>query len=85
MFSVKSTTEMAIMVEFEAGIQARLPLTNKDKLCTDKFPLAVSFIYGEHDWTLRIDKDSYKQIIECNMNISDCHMHIVPDSDHNMH
>jgi capsular polysaccharide biosynthesis protein len=33
MFSKKSTTEMAIMVEFEAGIQAKVPLTNKDKLC----------------------------------------------------
>jgi len=51
---------MAIMVEFEAGIQARVPLTNKEKLCCEKFPLDLSFIYGEHDWTLRIDKDAYK-------------------------
>ena len=51
---------MAIMVEFEAGIQARVPLTNNEKLCSEKFPLALSFIYGEHDWTLRIDKDAYK-------------------------
>jgi hypothetical protein len=50
---------MAIMVEFEAGIQARVPLTNKDKLCNPNFPLPISFIYGEHDWTLRLDKDAY--------------------------
>jgi hypothetical protein len=47
------------MVEFEPGIQARIPLSNKDKLCKDNFPLAISFIYGELDWVLRLEKDAY--------------------------
>jgi hypothetical protein len=73
------------MVEFEPGIQAKIPLSNKEKLCKESFPLALSFIYGELDWVLRLEKDAYAQVIEQNMEGNICKMHIIPESDHNMH
>ena len=53
----ESTTECALMVLFDCALQAKLPLSNKDKLGNPNFPLPFTIIYGENDWVLRIDDD----------------------------
>ena len=49
------------------------------------FEVPVSFLYGELDWTLRVDGDAYKTILENNKQPEKCKMYIVPGADHNMH
>lgn len=49
-FMRPGTTEYALMILFNLGLLAHLPLGTKEKLLSPDFPIAVSFIYGENDW-----------------------------------
>jgi len=40
------------MVNFNMNLQAHLPLGTADKLANSRFPLPMSFIYGDDDWVL---------------------------------
>jgi hypothetical protein len=43
------------MVLFDCALQARLPLSDKERLGNPNFPIPFSIIYGDNDWVLRID------------------------------
>ena len=79
------TSEYAVQVEFEFGLQARAPLSSPTKLGKKGFPIPVTFLYGKLDWTVKCDGDAYKTIFEANKDPSKCKMYWVPDADHNMH
>lgn len=59
-YNRKPTTEKGLMIDFKPVCQAYYPLTNPEKLCKENFPKPVSIIYGEQDWTDKLDGDSYK-------------------------
>ena len=48
----EGTTEYAIHIMFNPGLQAHLPLGARDKLGSPEFPIPISFIYGDSDWTV---------------------------------
>lgn len=84
-FSRPGTTEFGLMICFNFSLQAHLPLGTPEKLLREDFPIPVSFIYGENDWTRVVDQDFGKQIVDVNSHKGKCHFHLCPDSDHNMH
>jgi hypothetical protein len=55
------STEYGIQVEFELGqvLQAYIPLSACDRLAQRDFPVPITFIYGDLDWTLRVDGEAY--------------------------
>jgi len=52
----QGTTEYALMVNFEHGLQAKVPLSNQDKLGRPDFPVPFSFVYGDADWVPSVDE-----------------------------
>lgn len=46
----EGTSEYAPMVNFTITLQAHIALGTPDKLANKDFPLAITFIYGDHDW-----------------------------------
>ena len=71
------TSEYAVQVEFEFGLQARGPLSGPNKLGQENFPIPVSFLYGVLDWTVKVDGDAYKSIIAANKHPEQCHVHFI--------
>jgi len=54
------------MVNFNMDLQAHLPLGTGDKFASTKFPLPISFIYGDEDWVLEIEEDIADVIVDIN-------------------
>ena len=81
----KGTSEHAITVNFNFSLEPHLPLGTAEKLASPEFPIPISFIYGDHDWTRVVDQDYAKVCVEANQFKEDSKFHLVPDSDHNMH
>ena len=52
-----STSDFSLMILFNEGMQAQLPLGTEDKLGNKKFPIPVSFIMGQEDWVRYLDED----------------------------
>ena len=63
-FLRKGTTEYALMVNFELGMQAKIPLSNPEKLGRTDFPIPFSFVYGDDDWVPLTDDGASKRLIE---------------------
>jgi len=53
----ESTSEYGILVLFNRGGQALLPLGTKDKLASPDFPIPITFIMGVEDWMRILDED----------------------------
>ena len=75
----KGTTEYALMVMFDSSLHAVYPL--HDELLDS--PFAVSFIYGDRDWTLVLDGETAEDIVNRNPNYG-CGLYYLGNSDHNM-
>ena len=72
------------MINFTMQGQTHLPLATPEKFLDPDFPLAVSFIYGDDDWVLRLEGDTPDII--CNTNkFESSKSYVVPTSDHNLH
>ena len=89
----KSTSDCALMIMFNQGLQAYLPLGTVDKLCNPDLPIPVSFIMGDNDWVRYLDED-YGQICVDSRHENkreDIPAHLkgqyvfCPSSGHNMH
>ena len=80
-------SEYAIMVNFNISLQPYLPLGTEEKFCNPDFPIPISFIYGENDWTRITDSDFGKKCVEvnCIKHPGESKFHLVPNSGHNMH
>lgn len=63
-FLREGTTEYALMINFELGMQAKIPLSNADKLGSPDFPLPFSFIYGDDDWVPLTDDGASQKLVE---------------------
>lgn len=61
LFMKKSTSDYSLMILFNQGMQAQLPLGTPDKLANPNFPIPVSFIMGSEDWVRYLDED-YGQV-----------------------
>ena len=57
----KSTSDYSLMILFNQGLVAALPLGTPDKLSDPNFPIPVSFVMGDNDWVRFADED-YGQI-----------------------
>ena len=53
----RSLTEYAIMINFDFSLNPVIPLGTQEKLANSDFPIAVSFAYGDNDWTRVVDED----------------------------
>ena len=53
------------------------------KLASDKYKVPTSFIYSETDFCHKVDGDSYKMIIDKNVNL-DLKFYMVPGCGHNL-
>lgn len=53
-------------MNFNFSLEAHLPLGTKEKLANPEFPIPVSFIYGDNDWTRVVDQDFCKVCIQAN-------------------
>ena len=60
----KGTSEYGLMICFKMGLRADYPLGVEEKLMNPDFPIPFSFVYGENDWTRRVDKDFGTNCIE---------------------
>ena len=65
-FARRGTTEYAIMINFELGMQAKIPLSNHDVLGNPNYPVPISFVYGDNDWVPRTDEGASKRLIDNN-------------------
>ena len=54
----EGTTEYAIFIMFTPSLTPYLPLCTEKKLKRKDFPIPISFIYGEIDWTPFVDENS---------------------------
>jgi hypothetical protein len=62
----ESLSECALMVLFDCALQAKLPLSDKERLGNPNFPIPFSIIYGDNDWVLRIDDNQSQDLINNN-------------------
>ena len=69
----KGTTEQAMPLLFNVGIQCKTPIGNRLKASG----LDCSFIYGDEDWVRLVDEDWSKNVSE--------KFYLVKSSGHNMH
>lgn len=54
----EGTTEYAIYIMFTPCLTPHLPLGTDKKLRKKDFPIPISFIYGDVDWTPFVDENS---------------------------
>lgn len=80
-FYQDGTTEYALPINFEFGLQAKIPLGTAEKLNMDQFPIPFCFLYGDNDWVCQLD-DGFSKSISQNCK---CGYMDVPDAGHNMH
>ena len=78
------SNDAAMMICFELGLYSKLSLGTPERFCSKDFPIPISFIYGDRDWTRGVDLDFGKTVISINK-FDSCKFHLVKDSDHNMH
>lgn len=83
-FMRPGTTEYAIMILFELGLVPKISLGHPDRLANPNFPIPVSFIYGDRDWVVLVDRNGGKNVVEVNPHESSRY-HVIQNSDHNMH
>lgn len=69
----KGTTEYAMPLLFNVGIQCKTPIGNRLK----ESGIPCSFVYGDQDWVPLVDGEWAKNITDS--------FHIIKDSGHNMH
>ena len=60
----KSTSDYSLMILFNQGLVAMLPLGTTDKLSNPDFPIPVSFVMGENDWVRFADEDYGQQCVD---------------------
>lgn len=58
------TTEYAIHLMFNADLHAHLPLGDSSKLGSDRFPVPISFFYGENDWVLFVEENAGQKCVD---------------------
>jgi len=83
------------MVNFDLGMQAKVPLSNQDKLGNPEFSVPFSFVYGDDDWVPFTDEGTSEKLVANNQFSKDSgnkspagtpsQYHICPSADHNMH
>jgi pimeloyl-ACP methyl ester carboxylesterase len=78
-----SSTDTSILTSFAPGFVCQDPLDSPLKLSSGKFPIPVSFIYGELDWVRVIEEDGPKNVVEANPN-KGSKIHVIKNSDHNI-
>lgn len=84
-FMRPGTSEHGIMVCFNFSLQTTLALGTAEKLLNPEFPIPLSFVYGDKDWTRVVDQDFAKECVAANKFKENSHFFLCPDSDHNMH
>ena len=60
----KGTSEYALIICFKQGLKPDYPLGTEEKLFNPDFPCPFSFVYGDNDWTRRVDKYYGKECIQ---------------------
>ena len=74
-----STSDRGLILAFNQGCVAALPLGAPDKLGDPDFPIPVSYIYGETDWARYVDEAYSKKVAESQ---NGSHYHICPKAGH---
>ena len=72
------------MINFNLEGQTTLPLCVPDKFLDQKFPIPISFIFGDKDWVKILEGDAPEQICSTNQ-FASSKVHTLPTSDHNLH
>ena len=85
-FLRKGTTEYAIHVNFDQLFHAYVPLGTKDKLGSDTFPIPISIMVGDQDWTLNVEDDAAIKIVNHNRKLhgEKSNYYIVKNCGHSM-
>ena len=65
-FTRPGTSEFALMITFNFSLQPYLPLGTPEKLASPEFPIPVSFVYGDNDWTRVVDQDFGREVTKVN-------------------
>ena len=63
------------------------PLGTEEKLKNKDFPIPISFIYGEQDWTPFVDENSAEKVVEANkiLHGDNSNLTLISKAGHNMH
>ena len=79
----EASTEVAIHVCFKVGHFPHNPLWAENRLGKQDFPLAVSFVFGRHDW---VSDKGAKRLLEINKfkETGESQIHVVQKAGHNM-
>ena len=78
------STETAISVCFTPGLFPHNPLYAENRLGAPDFPIAISFIFGRHDWVSA--KGAFKTVDGSQFKESgQSQVHVCDKADHNMH
>lgn len=78
-----SSSDPSILISFSPGFVCQDPLDSPEKLSSGKFPVPVSFIYGELDWVRVVEEDGPSNVIKANPN-KGSKIYIIKNSDHNI-
>jgi hypothetical protein len=62
----EGTQEMALLINFDSGIHAYLPLGVASKLANPNFPVPISIVLGETDWVKICDDGASEEIVNNN-------------------
>lgn len=82
-FMREGSTEYAIFSCFELGMFAVNPLETETRLGKPEFPIAISFFFGDRDWT---DVSAGERVVAKNQFFkTSSRIHIVSNSDHHMY
>ena len=74
----------SILINFGPGFICYEPLGAETALASSSFPISVSYSFGDVDWMRRLEGDAPQKVIDINPHRAS-KLHILPDSDHNMH
>ena len=63
------------------------PLGSDQKLKSKEFPIPISFIYGEQDWTPFVDENAAQLVVKSNQikHGDNSNYHLISKAGHNMH
>ena len=57
-FMRKGTTEFALMVLFDVGLQPKVSLSLPNMMADPNFPITYAIFFGDKDWVRNMDNGS---------------------------
>ena len=80
----KGTTEYALMVLFDEGLQPKVSLSLPEMMGDPNFPISFAIFFGDQDWVRNMDAGCSETLVKNSQN-PECQYTTIPDSGHNLH